>query len=248
MYGVTPYADLPYVTIDPRRIGWDNNEGTIASDYFTVTTGGTVTESSTFAYQGTQSLRVNRTSAAALHGEPFVPENGRFIAGGYFWLRAATLPSGVGNTPIFSIRHVTGDNFEVTLSDTGQIKCRRQNNTSLVSGVESAASATTISTGAWYRVAWTYDASTGTASGSTFVNLDTPVTTSWTQAAEIMVAHRYGSTSFTTASTYDLYYDAGAVFNGTTIPWDGLSPPITYEAKWRAGLVVSQAVNRAGFY
>lgn len=190
------------------------NEGTFASDWANnLQTGGTVTNSTTRAVYGIQSLRINRTSANWIWARPATnPFAGLRQCSGAFWLYAAALPS-AANTVITEIWHATGYNLEITLGSTGQVKCQHQGGTPV-----SAASATVITAGTWYRISWTHDSSTGTAAGTVAVNADTPVTVSWTQTAEDVTQWYFGSDNYATASTYDLYFDQMKAYSTLAIP------------------------------
>lgn len=229
MYGVAPYEDQPYavpgvaatnspVLLPVRRY---LNESTLATEYNDVATaGGTVTFVTTQAHEGTHSLRVNKTSAAAniYGGDTGAFPDGGSVHAGYFWLWVTTLPSGSGYTPIFIIYHSPGDNFEVVLSNTGAVRCRRQS-TSLAGGTQSSSSATSITTGSWFKITWTHDSSGATLLGSVAVDSDTPVTVSWAQTAEVPQRMRFGTQSgFSPASNYDIMVDEEIFYAGTSAP------------------------------
>jgi hypothetical protein len=191
-----------------------------------VTTGGTVALSTAQAHSGTQSVRVNKTSAAACYAEtcsftlPNLGPGGLQHAElcGSFWVYVASRPSGVGDTIIMTIYHPVNDNVDITMSNTGAVKIRRQNGTLAGGADQSSASATSVPLNTWTRIFWTMDGNTGTLTATVAVGSDTPVSVSWSQAAEVPPWIDFGSRIFTDASNYDIYYDDQDVYEGLIYP------------------------------
>ena len=192
----------------------------------TVTTGGTVALSTAQAHSGTQSVRVNRTSNAACYAEtcqftlPNLGPGGLQHAElcGSFWVYVASRPSGVGDTIITTIYHPVNDNVDITMSNTGAVKIRRQNGTLAGGANQSSASATSVPLTTWTQIFWTMDGNTGTLTATVAVGSDTPQSVSWAQAAEVPPWIDYGSRQMTDASNYDIYFDDQDVYEGLIYP------------------------------
>jgi concanavalin A-like lectin/glucanase superfamily protein len=191
-----------------------------------ITTGGTVAYSTAQFHEGTQSVRVNRTSAnpVAAESRTFTQPNlgpgglQHAALSGSFWIYVASYPSGVGDTPIFTIYHPVGSNVDISLSNTGQVRMRQQDGNLSASGAQSSYSATTVALNTWTQIFWTMDGTTGTLLGSVAVGSDTPQMVSWNQAAEVPPWMDFGCKVFAVASNYDIYYDDAYVYEGVVYP------------------------------
>lgn len=187
------------------------NTGGVSVDYAITTLGGTVTE---VAFGGKNTVRINRTGTTRVDATAVGPWAQR-IYSGFFWLRAASLPT--AQIAVFQIPYNTGNNIEIRLDNTGALRTGRQGGASSAS-----ASATTIAVGTWYRISFWVDTSTGTVSVDTAVDNDTPVGQTWAQAAETPAEWVLGSRLVTTASLYDLYYAEGEAYDcWYTVPASG---------------------------
>lgn len=204
-----------------------HNEGlTISSEYGTSSTsGGTVTLSTAQFHDGTQSLRINRTSAAIVYAETNTitlaigPGNLQHAElCGSFWIRVASYPTGVGDSGIFSVFHPLGDNLELSLSNTGQVRARRQDTVLVSVKEQSSYSATSVALNTWTQIFWSMDGNQGTLIGTVQVGSDPAQTVSWTQTAEVPSAVDYGSRNLTATSLYDIYFDEGRVYEGLVYP------------------------------
>jgi hypothetical protein len=249
-------ADGAVISFDPTKFtGWSRSrevredcEGTTGTDFFSfTTTGGTFAMSSTFARSGVQSTRINRTSANAVKADLNGPNLGRDVSGVRqgcfdFYFRVATLPSAEIDIACFFLQ--TGNNLEITLDNSGNLRIRRQNTpgTSAVIG-------TGVTTGQWYLCQFRYDTSTGTAFGYGSMNNGAESSVSWAQTAEDVWTARIG-TSGTGTATYDIYYDdlytaAGAGARPTKL-WSEVSSSAVAYSTGDTAWNVYQAVAGGG--
>lgn len=219
-----------------------NNEGVVTSEYAIATLGGTVAYTTSRFHQGAQGLRLNRTGTTRHDATRSSKWGSEKVYSGQFWAWFDALPT--AEIAIAQIPYSVGNNIELRLGPTGAFKTGRQGGASSAS-----ASATTITTGAWFRISWWVDSSTGTLSVNAAVNDDTPVGQTWAQTAEAPAEWAYGARLVTTASTFDMTVDEGrqwiGTFTRTAMPASGTT--ITVDAPATAAAAALAPSIRVSF-